>query len=391
MSLTNLKLLLLFPSDQTNNELSRYLDLKCHYDFGNYIFGLRRLCKNLEIFDYSKSFVEKGPFLMEKEILDIIQKDEIDFVLIPNLYFEISIRLLHSLRNRNVKSLLVFYDDSSRFSYVTANYLGYSDYYISTESKEVLEYYGAYKNLAFFIPAFPSHEYLKSFDSDIIKKELVEACFVGSNISDRSDFISLLQSNGVSVLVHGNGWPLGKVDQSEMISIFKNSSISLNFTKNNSKEGSKQLKARSFEIVLSGGFLLTEEEDQIKRYFKVGEQIDTFNDIEDCLEKVRFYLGNPEIREKMRTRAFSECKANYTFEKVWGDFFLEIESFKVQKAVRSTKKLPFKALKFFIKWHLKFIIGRFYCGQYRLAFEHIIWFTTNLFTKLLNNIIPQIR
>jgi spore maturation protein CgeB len=52
---------------------------------------------------------------------------------------------------------------------------------------------------------------------------------------------------------------------------------------------------RDFEAPTSGAFLLTQENDEIKSFFEVGKEIETFCNEWELIDKCKFYLKNPKI------------------------------------------------------------------------------------------------
>ena len=59
---------------------------------------------------------------------------------------------------------------------------------------------------------------------------------------------------------------------------------------------------RAFDIMASGGFLLSNYQQELVEYFPP-EEIAVYESMEDAVEKCRFYLNNDDIREKMATSA----------------------------------------------------------------------------------------
>ena len=52
---------------------------------------------------------------MESSILKLVQENNIQLIIIPNLYYELAPIFLSKLRNVGCRSLIVFFDDSMRF------------------------------------------------------------------------------------------------------------------------------------------------------------------------------------------------------------------------------------------------------------------------------------
>ena len=307
-----MNILVLYPTDQSNQPLGRFIDLHCSYDFDVWKDGFATLPHNVHYFDYYKSFVQEGVKVMERSILNIILEQRIKLIIIPNKYYEIGISFLRNLNVHGVRSLVVFFDDSTRFEIISRYYIGMCDYILTQEGKPALKYYVPYDANVSAFPCFPSVTHYNNIlkQNEIESSEIYEVSFVGAKIADRSSYLKVFTDSEIKTAFFGSGWPRGRISQKDMINVFHASKISLNFVKNINPDAPKQLKARAFEIVLAGGFLLTEQDDYLCEYFTVGEEIDVFTTPEECLQKVEYYLSNPKLRERMRHKALVKCQKN---------------------------------------------------------------------------------
>ena len=116
---------------------------------------------------------------------------------------------------------------------------------------------------------------------------------------------------GIQVACFGHDWPSGSVPAADISNIMRQSVISLNFA--NSK-GTNQIKARTFEVPGAGGFLLTESAPRLDLFYRIGEEIDTFNSSDELAEKIQFYLNRPSVRDSMAEAAFARTRAEHTYE-----------------------------------------------------------------------------
>lgn len=70
------------------------------------------------------------------------------------------------------------------------------------------------------------------------------------------------------------------------------------------------LNARAFEVAGCGGFQLITHSDAVARHFEPGKEIETFKDLHELRDKVRYYLAHEEerraIAEAGRRRAHDE-------------------------------------------------------------------------------------
>ena len=91
------------------------------------------------------------------------------------------------------------------------------------------------------------------------------------------------------------------------------SRINLSFHYGQAGNGWEDLiSRRSFEIPACGGFMLHIDNDEIREFYDVGTEIDTFSSPEEMHDKIRFYLDNPDIREAMKARAHDRAVPAYS-------------------------------------------------------------------------------
>ncbi|MDD6155434.1 MAG: DUF3880 domain-containing protein [Lachnospiraceae bacterium] len=93
----------------------------------------------------------------------------------------------------------------------------------------------------------------------------------------------------------------------EMPYVFASSKINLNISVKGIQSGMPQ---RTLDIMASGGFLLSNFQPELVEYFSCGEDMETYSSMEEAVVKSRFYLENPDIRERIakkgRERVYRE-------------------------------------------------------------------------------------
>ncbi len=80
--------------------------------------------------------------------------------------------------------------------------------------------------------------------------------------------------------------------------------------------------ARSFHIPGSGGFMLHERTSEILEIFDKGLNIVTYESLEELTDKIKFYLENPEDRERIRVAGY-EFVNRYHTQSNRADFIVE--------------------------------------------------------------------
>ena len=92
---------------------------------------------------------------------------------------------------------------------------------------------------------------------------------------------------------------------SEYRKIINQSKIMLGFfTKSNLDEYS----IRSFEITACGSFLLSERTRFQKRFFREDKEAGYFDGIDECAEKIKYYLANPLERIKLELSGYRRAQ-----------------------------------------------------------------------------------
>lgn len=149
-----------------------------------------------------------------------------------------------------------------------------------------------------------------------------DVSFIGANYGIRSEYIRYLEKNGINVYTKGSGWENGFADDDEMIEIFCKSKIVLGFSTVGKNDDIYILKGRDFEVPLTGSMYITGYHEELKEYFDLGKDIETYKTKEELLEKIKYYLKNDLEREKISKEGYLKCLNNYTakkaYEKVFG-------------------------------------------------------------------------
>ena len=103
----------------------------------------------------------------------------------------------------------------------------------------------------------------------------------------------------------------GSVDNyREMPFVFKQSRINLNISLRSIKSGIPQ---RAFDIMGSGGFLLSNYQNDFPDYFTPGEDFDFYESKADLLNKIDYYLENEVERLQIAQNGHNKIAAAHTY------------------------------------------------------------------------------
>jgi spore maturation protein CgeB len=248
-------------------------------------------------------------------------------------------------------------DDTWRWERISRHFAKYFHWIVTYDSRAVKKYKSiGITNVIHHQPGANTASFRKL---DGLEKD-IDVSFAGLWSKPRARVINVLRDAGINVLVRGVGWPEGPVSQEELIQIMNRSKINLALNtasfyvgwrsisrlflrRANLGEGGSSIKldiwnfpdnvrswfmkrnlwvkARNFEVPATGTFELTEDADDLRDYYKLGEEIVVYKSDKDLVEKVRYYLAHPEEREAIAKRGYERTIREHSIEKRYEDIF----------------------------------------------------------------------
>lgn len=104
----------------------------------------------------------------------------------------------------------------------------------------------------------------------------------------------------------------GPVDYYDhMPNVFANSKINLNITLRSIRTG---IPLRAMDIMGSGGFLLSNYQEEFLQYFEPEEDFVYYEDTEDLLKKVEYYLSHDKERMEIAQNGYRKMRENHTMQ-----------------------------------------------------------------------------
>jgi spore maturation protein CgeB len=92
--------------------------------------------------------------------------------------------------------------------------------------------------------------------------------------------------------------------------VFNESRINLNITMRNIRTG---LPLRVFDILGSGGFLLTNFQAELPAFFEPGKDLAVYESFSDCEKKAEYYLTHEDERRTIAENGFRKVKQFHTY------------------------------------------------------------------------------
>jgi len=173
--------------------------------------------------------------------------------------------------------------------------------------------YAAFGGLSMFHPEAADPEVHRPHDTPF----QYDVSFIGARYGWRPKFIADLESLGVSVTCFGKGWPNGPVSTEEMPAIYSASRINLGFGGIGYSRRLVNLKGRDFEVPMSGGLYLTQDNPELHDVYDVGKEILTYRRESDCAETIRSLLADPAMAHDIRSRGLARARRDHSYVARW--------------------------------------------------------------------------
>lgn len=121
---------------------------------------------------------------------------------------------------------------------------------------------------------------------------------------------------GTKFGLYGHGWNHSETgnlngDQVLEAKYYNNAKIAINISHFNYK---RYASDRMLRILASGIFCLSHHYDGIEMDYTPGVHLDTFHNLDEMIQKCKYYLTYPEAREKIALQGQQHCLNNFTFD-----------------------------------------------------------------------------
>jgi len=141
-----------------------------------------------------------------------------------------------------------------------------------------------------------------------------DVCFVGGRYGIREQIVNALRNAGIRVSAFGSGWEGGRIETEAVPALFAQSRIVLGVGTIGHCSDFYALKMRDFDAPMSGSFYLTHDNADLSTLFAIGKEIVTYNSIEECVEKARYYLKHNAEREAIASAGCRRAVAEHTWD-----------------------------------------------------------------------------
>jgi len=344
--------------------LMRILYVAMKYDYGdpargysfehhNFFDSLIHMGNDVLYFDFGTLLQKRGRTGMNQRLLEIVKSDEPD-VLFSVLYREeLDPAVLREISNSTTTSTVNWFtDDHWRFDTFSSRWAPVFNWVVTT-AKSALPKYAA-MHYEHVIKTQWACNHFQYHPLELPKQ--YDVSFVGQPHGNRRAVVRQLRGAGIHVDLWGRGWANGRVSQQDMIRIFNQSRINLNLSNSslpptqtargvaainrllesvalpgNARDSlagwlvtladrarsgrapSSQIKGRNFEVPGCGGFLLTDEAENLAEYYIPGQEVVTFRDTASMIEAIQYYLAHEAEREGVAMAGYTRTLREHTY------------------------------------------------------------------------------
>jgi len=316
-------------------------------------------------FDFPTIAEELGAQGMNRRLLEVVQAEKPD-LMFTVVWGELLDRaVVQRISDQTDTTTLNWYcDDHWQFERLSRSWTPCFNY-VATTAQSVLPRYEelGYRNVIKSQWGC-SHKLYRKLDLPL----KYDVTFVGLPHGIRRGAIQALRDAGIDVHVWGGGWGTGRLTQEQMIQVFNQSRINLNFSEasSNGKSASRinklayryiqrpldavpgcwrvtqagkslvsragrllgtappppmQIKGRNFEVPGCGGFLMTGHADNLEDYYREGEEIAVFDGVADLIEKIRYYLSHEPKRASIAQAGYRRTLEEHTYAHRFNEIF----------------------------------------------------------------------
>ncbi|WP_054941678.1 CgeB family protein [Paenibacillus ihuae] len=303
----------------------------------------------VEAFQHAGHYCE--PFVLSKDLNALQQREQ---SLLPDLIvamtgLKIPKPILEFIRQTNVKSAIWLTEDPYYMD-LTLPLIPYFDYIFTIDQAAAEQYIRAGHPCVYHLPLgtdpdlFHSTPVSEEFTSDI--------CLVGVPYTNRIELIECLsKQTGYHIQIVGRGW--GRycnewnknekghlhfvnawVKPETVVNYYNGAKIVLNihrpsdekYNKNHMGVMAKSINNRTFDVASCEAFQLIDAKEGLVNHFEEGKEIISFQDKNDFLEKLHYYITHDEERKQIAERARERVLTSHTFQHRMDDLVKKVQS-----------------------------------------------------------------
>jgi spore maturation protein CgeB len=304
------------------------------YEYFNFYLTLQQMGHQVELFDYMEELKVLGREAMNRKLLDWVRETLPDIAIFSLYTDQFNPDVIDQLR-QFTRTFCFFHDDTWRVEY-SHSWARHFDFFSSPDIHGPLKYQQLGLDNCIYFPFGCNEQIFRKLD--VPKK--YDVSFIGGWHPYREWIVSRIRKAGIKVDVAGFRWEAGEISQDHMVEYFNQSKINLNLSNSaswdlrylasspkaivnrlRSKKNVEQMKARIFEINGCGGFQLSYYVEGLANCYAPDREIVMYTEVDDLIEKIRFYLKHDELRESIADAGYTRTMQGHTFSQRFENVF----------------------------------------------------------------------
>lgn len=234
---------------------------------------------------------------------------------------------LIKIKNENKVKLVCWWMEGSSDIEKSAEKAPYYDFYFINSRYAVKEHIKKGIKNCLYLPLGADTEFHKKISLINGNRYKCDIGFVGAWDQNRQIILQELE-NLDNVKIWGPKWRKRNSKNSKMLKIIKGEglynkdivnffnttkiNININLRQNHNIPSGANL--RTFEITACSGFLLTDFVEELPELFRIPDEIEVFNTKDEFIDKVKYYIKNDSVREKIAENGYRRVIADHTYE-----------------------------------------------------------------------------
>ncbi|MFG6486785.1 glycosyltransferase [Roseateles sp. BYS78W] len=306
------------------------------YEYFNFYDSLRA-DHEVELFDYMQGLKADGKTRMNERLVEAAASGGFDVAIFALYTDQLDPAAVDAVR-RHTRTLCFFHDDNWRREFVRT-WAPHFDFFTSSDYECHNKYVKAGLPHVIHFPFGANPRLYKPLN----QPKRHDASFIGGWNPAREWLIGRLRKAGIQVAVAGFGWPGGIIEHDAMVRMFNETRINLNLTNSRcwdlrmlathpvnglrqlrSHKTAEQIKARHFEINACGAFQLSYYVEGLERAYRIGEEVAVYAEPDEMIDKVRYYLADNDLRERIAAAGLARTLTEHTFARRFDGVFAQM-------------------------------------------------------------------
>ena len=310
------------------------------YEYNNLFLTCREIFAQADFFDFGLPLQERGQKAMNDELVAFVRERKPDLTIFCLYQDEFLPEVIDAL-GKEMTTLGYFFDDTWRQSYVRL-WAPRFDFFTTSSLSALRTYRDLGLTHALYSPLGYNHFMYQKKDLPVI----YDVSFVGSIHGHRQWIVNQLKKAGIAVSVWGAGWETGRLTQEQMIDVFNQSKLVLTLSNSLNydaryflqsprwalrdlrycKKHRDQIKARHFEVSGCGSCQISYYVEDLEHCYEIGKEILIFMDVDDLIEKIRYYLRHDDERSAIAEAGYRRATRDHTLERRFRDIATAIQA-----------------------------------------------------------------